>query len=45
MLRRRLTRDYETLPISSEVMIYIASIGNLTKRITDETAPTWRGAY
>ncbi|PRX40117.1 transposase [Nonomuraea fuscirosea] len=45
MLRRRLTRDYETLPASSEAMIYIASIDNLTKRITDETTPTWRGTY
>ncbi|WP_425465067.1 transposase [Nonomuraea longispora] len=45
MLRRRLTRDYETLPTSSEAMIYIASIDNLTKRITDEATPTWRGTY
>jgi transposase len=45
MLRRRLARDYETLPVSSESMIYIASIDNLAKRITDETTPTWRGTY
>ncbi|GAA2834076.1 IS5-like element ISSco3 family transposase [Kitasatospora paracochleata] len=45
MLRRRLARDYETLPASSEAMIHIASIDNLTKRITDETTPTWRGTY
>jgi hypothetical protein len=38
-------RDCETLPASSEAMIHIASIGNLAKRITDETAPTWRGTY
>jgi hypothetical protein len=44
-LRRRLTRDYETLPASSEAMIHIAWIDNLTKRITDETTPTWRGTY
>ncbi|CAM5701259.1 IS4/IS5 family transposase OS=Streptomyces alboniger OX=132473 GN=CP975_34730 PE=4 SV=1 [Streptomyces alboniger] len=43
MLHRRLARDYETLPASSEAMIHIASIDNLTKRITDETTPTWRG--
>jgi hypothetical protein len=43
--RRRLARDYETLPASSEAMIYIASIDSLTKRITDETTPTWRGTY
>jgi transposase len=45
MMRRRLSRDYETLPASSEAMIHIASIDNLTKRITDETTPTWRGTY
>ncbi len=45
MLYRRLTRDYETLPASSQAMIHIASINNLTKRITDETTPTWRGTY
>ncbi|MEU1287762.1 IS5 family transposase [Kitasatospora sp. NPDC005856] len=45
MQRRRLARDYETLPASSEAMIHIASIDNLTKRITDETTPTWRGTY
>ncbi|MEV0643586.1 IS5 family transposase, partial [Streptomyces sp. NPDC050619] len=45
MLRRRLARDYETLPASSEAMIYIASIDNLARCITDETAPTWRGSY
>jgi transposase len=45
MLYRRLTRDYETLPTSSQAMIHLASINNLTKRITDETAPTWRDTY
>ena len=45
MMHRRLARDYETLPASSEAMIYIASIDNLTYRITDETTPTWRGTY
>ncbi|MGJ6970158.1 IS5 family transposase [Streptosporangium sp. G11] len=45
MLYRRLARDYETLPTSSQAMIHIASINNLTKRITDETTPTWRGTY
>ncbi|MEU7865139.1 IS5 family transposase, partial [Nonomuraea sp. NPDC049141] len=35
MLYRRLARDYETLPASSQAMIHIASINNLTKRITD----------
>ncbi|MFJ4598166.1 MULTISPECIES: IS5 family transposase [unclassified Kitasatospora] len=45
MLRRRLARDYETLPASSEAMIHVASIDNLTKRIADESTPTWRGTY
>ncbi|MEV4166482.1 IS5 family transposase [Nonomuraea dietziae] len=45
MLHRRLTRDYETLPASSEAMIHIAMIDNTSKRITDETTPTWRGTY
>jgi transposase len=45
MLYRRLTRDYETLPASSQAMIHLASINNLTKRITDETTSTWRGTF
>jgi hypothetical protein len=45
MMHRRLARDCETLPISSEAMIHVTSIDNLTKRITDETTPTWRGTY
>ncbi|MEU0634486.1 IS5 family transposase [Streptomyces sp. NPDC005989] len=45
MMHRRLARDYETLTTSSEAMIYVASIDNLAKRITDETTPTWRGTY
>ncbi|WSZ45592.1 transposase (plasmid) [Streptomyces sp. NBC_00868] len=45
MMHRRLARDYETLTTSSEAVIHIASIDNLTKRITDESTPTWRGTY
>ncbi|WP_433381088.1 IS5 family transposase [Streptosporangium sp. CA-115845] len=45
MLHRRLARDYETLPASSEAMIHIAMIDNTSKRITDEATPTWRGTY
>lgn len=44
MLHRRLARDYEKLEANSESMIRIAMIDNLTKRITDETTPTWQGA-
>ncbi|MCP2353615.1 transposase [Nonomuraea thailandensis] len=45
MLHRRLARDYETLPASSEAMIHIAMIDNASKRITDESTPTWRGTH
>ncbi len=45
MLHRRLARDYETLPASSEAMIHIAMLDNISRRITDETTPTWRGTY
>jgi transposase len=45
MQHRRLARDYETLPASSEAMIHLAAIDNLAKRITDETTQTWRGTY
>lgn len=45
MLHRRLVRDYETLPASSEAMIHLAMIDNVSRRITGETTPTWRGTY
>jgi hypothetical protein len=45
MLHCRLARDCETLDSSSEAMIHIASIDNLTRCITGETTPTWRGTY
>lgn len=45
MLHRRLVRDYETLPASSEAMIHIAMIDIVSRRITDESTPTWRGTY
>jgi transposase len=45
MFHRRLVRDYETLTSSSVAMIHIAMIDNVSKRITDETTPTWRGTY
>ncbi|MFE2282213.1 IS5 family transposase [Streptomyces sp. NPDC059454] len=45
MMHRRLARDYETLTASSEAMIHIASLDNLTRRITDETTPTRRGTH
>jgi len=42
MLHRRLARAYETHPTNSASMIRIAMIDNLAKRVTDETAITWR---
>jgi transposase len=42
MFHRRLARDYETLDESSEAMIQIAMIDNVSKRITGESTPTWR---
>ncbi len=45
MLHRRLVRDYETLPESSEAMINVAMIDNVSKCITGENAPTCRGTY
>ena len=45
MLHRRLARDHETLRASSEAMIHLAMIDNVSKRITNETTPTWRGTY
>lgn len=38
MLRRRLTRDYETRPDRSEAMI-----DPMARRLTGENTPTWRG--
>ncbi|MFB4308616.1 transposase [Actinomadura sp. GTD37] len=43
MLHRRLARDYETLPTSSQAMIHIAAIDLMSRRLTGETTPTWRG--
>jgi transposase len=43
MNHRRLARDYETLPARSEAMIHLAMIGLMTRRLTGESTPTWRG--
>lgn len=45
MLHRRLVRDYEALPTSSEAMIHIAMIDNVSRRVTGESTPTRRGTY
>ncbi|GIH29835.1 DDE transposase [Acrocarpospora phusangensis] len=44
MFHRRLARDYETLPASSEAMIHLAMIDNMSRRLTGESTPTWRNA-
>ncbi|MGW0316062.1 IS5 family transposase [Streptomyces flavidovirens] len=43
MHHRRLARDYEALPTRSTAMIYLAMIALMTRRITHESTPTWRG--
>ena len=45
MLHHRLARDYETLATNSEAVIHLAMIDNVSKRVTDDTTPTWRGIY
>ncbi|MEU1287714.1 transposase, partial [Kitasatospora sp. NPDC005856] len=43
MNHRRLARDYEALPERSEAMVHVAMIALMTRRLTGETTPTWRG--
>jgi hypothetical protein len=42
MLHRRLARDYETNPARSRAMIHWAMIDNMSRRLTDESTPSWR---
>ncbi|MFF2732843.1 IS5 family transposase [Streptomyces sp. NPDC058008] len=44
MNHRRLARDYEAHPHRSEAMIHLAMINLMTRRLTSESTPTWRGA-
>ena len=44
ILHRRLVRDYESTPASSASHIMWASIDITSRKITRESAPTWRGA-
>ncbi|MFD7731290.1 IS5 family transposase [Kitasatospora phosalacinea] len=43
MHHRRLARDYEAHAHRSEAMIYVAMINLMTRRLTGESTPTWRG--
>ncbi|MET9648390.1 IS5 family transposase [Streptomyces syringium] len=43
MHHRRLARDYETHPHRSEAMIHLAMIDLMTRRLTGESTPNWRG--
>jgi transposase len=42
MLHRRLVRDYETRPASSESMVYWSMTENMTRRLTGTTTASWR---
>lgn len=42
MFRRRLARDYETLPARSEAMIHLAMTDLMPRRRTGETTVSWR---
>ncbi|WP_265737841.1 hypothetical protein [Actinacidiphila oryziradicis] len=44
MLHRRLVRDYESSPLSSESRVYWAMSANMVRRLTGTRTPTWRGA-
>lgn len=43
MNHRRLARAYEAKLHRSEAMIYVAMINLMTRRLTHESTPTWRG--
>lgn len=44
MLHRRLVRDYESNPKTSESRVYWAITANMLRRLTGTRTPTWRGA-
>lgn len=43
VLHRRLARDYEISPTSSESRVYWAITAIMVRRLTGESTPTWRG--
>lgn len=42
-MQRRLARNRETLPTRSEAMIHLAMINLMSRRLTGEATPDWRG--
>ena len=42
MLHRRLVREYETRPASSESRIWWAATANLVRRLIGTRTPSWR---
>jgi transposase len=44
MLYRRLVRDYESNPLSSESRVYWAMSATMVRRLTGTATATWRGA-
>jgi transposase len=44
ILHRRLVRDYESRPASSESRVYRAMTDTMSRRLTGTSVPTWRGA-
>lgn len=44
MLHRRLVRDYEGLPATSESRVYWAMTDVIARRLTGASTPTWRDA-
>jgi transposase len=44
MLHRRLVRDYESNPTTSESRVYWAITANMLRRLTGTQTPTWRDA-
>ncbi|MFI0419606.1 hypothetical protein [Spongiactinospora sp. 9N601] len=44
MFHRRPAREHEALPAGSEALIHIAVTDLITRRLTSESTPAWRGA-
>ncbi|MGK5543355.1 hypothetical protein ACSNOH_01210 [Streptomyces sp. URMC 127] len=45
MQRRRLTRDYDTQPHRTETVICLAIIDLMSRRLTADSNPNWRGTW